>query len=63
MRVKRIKNMMENFLISIFSEIMNYLEIKEENFLKFVIIRSPHLWKQNGNWKLRFTVSKDGLDD
>jgi len=49
-----------------FSEIMNYLEIREEDFFKRIDEgRSPHLWgKDNsGNWKLRHKVSAKGLDD
>lgn len=48
-----------------FEEIMEYLEIKPEHFLKLVDkFRSPHLWaKVKGEWKLRHTVNKDGIDD
>ena len=48
-----------------FSEIMSFLEIKEEDFFKTCDkFRSPHLWKnENKKWKLRFTVAKDGFDD
>ena len=48
-----------------FNEIMSYLKIKPEFFLRLVNkFRSPHLWKKiNNNWKLRHTVNKDGTDD
>lgn len=47
-----------------FSEIMSFLDIKEENFFKNCDkFRSPHLWtKKNGKWQLRFTVAKDGAN-
>lgn len=46
-------------------EIMDYLEISPEKFLKLCDkFRSPHLWRKvNGKWKLRYTVNKDGADD
>lgn len=48
-----------------FSEIMNYLDIRENDFFKLCDqARSPHLWKKvNGRWYLRHTVNKDGTDD
>lgn len=48
-----------------FNEVMDYLGIKTEDFLRLCDqFRSPHLWiKVNGNWKLRHTVNKDGIDD
>lgn len=48
-----------------FQEIMDYLEMKPERFLELCDqFRSPHLWaKVNGEWKLRHTVNKDGVDD
>ena len=48
-----------------FSEIMNYLDIRENDFFKLCDqARSPHLWKKvNGKWYLRHTVNKDGTDD
>ena len=48
-----------------FSEIMNYLNIKEEYFFKLCDnFRSNHIWKKIGKtWKLRHTVNNDGLDD
>lgn len=48
-----------------FEELMDYLEIKPEYFHELCDkFRSPHLWaKVNGEWKLRHTVNRDGLDD
>jgi N-acetyl sugar amidotransferase len=48
-----------------FKEIMKYLNIKENHFLKLCDkFRSPHLWKKiKKNWFLRHTVNKDGTDD
>ena len=48
-----------------FSEIMNFLNIKERDFFKTCNkFRSPHLWRKQKNlWKLRHTVNKDGVDD
>lgn len=41
-----------------FNEIMEYLEMKPEDFHKICDrFRSPHLWdKENGKWKLRHTI-------
>ena len=49
-----------------FSEVIDYLEIEKDYFFKLCDkFRSPHLWGKNakGEWKLRHTVNKDGLDD
>ncbi len=48
-----------------FDEIMNYLDLKKNNFHKLCDkFRSEHLWKKVKNeWKLRHTVNKDGTDD
>ncbi len=48
-----------------FNEVMEYLRIKPEDFLNLCDkFRSPHLWaKLDGQWKLRHTVNKDGVDD
>jgi len=48
-----------------FSEIMKYLEINENYFLKLQNkFRSPHIWKKvNKKWYLRHTANKDGVDD
>ena len=48
-----------------FSEIMKYLEIKENHFFRLCDqARSPHLWKKiKDRWFLRHTVNKDGADD
>jgi len=49
-----------------FNEIMEYLEIDTDYFRNELTdkFRSPHLWvKDNGQWKLRHTVNKDGFND
>ncbi len=48
-----------------FNEIMEYIDMKPERFHELCAeFRSPHLWKlDNGTWKLRHTVNKDGTDD
>lgn len=48
-----------------FKEIMAYLDITPEKFIKLCDkFRSPHLWKKIGNtWKLRHTVNHTGCDD
>lgn len=49
-----------------FAEIMEYLNIDPDYFRNELAdkFRSPHLWaKVNGEWKLRHTVSMDGIDD
>lgn len=48
-----------------FSEVMDYLGMKPESFLKLCDrFRSPHLWRKvNKEWKLRHTVGKTGCDD
>lgn len=48
-----------------FNEVMEYLGIKPEHFLKLCDeFRSPHLWiKVDGGWLLRHTVNSDGVDD
>lgn len=48
-----------------FQEIMDYLEMKPERFMELCDeFRSPHLWaKVNGEWRLRHTVNRDGVDD
>ena len=48
-----------------FDEIMDYLEMKPNQFFKLCNkFRSPHLWKKiNGKHKLRHTVNNNGTDD
>jgi len=48
-----------------FSEIMEYLKIKEKTFFKWCDdFRSTHLWtKKKGKWKLRHNVNQTGEDD
>ncbi len=47
------------------SEILNYLGIPKNKFIKIQdTFRSPHLWKKNKkHWVLRHTVNKDGYND
>ena len=46
-------------------ETLDYLDITEENYWSVInSFRSPHIWKQiDGEWKLRHTVSGEGVDD
>jgi len=62
---KLIKKYDGEFPTRYFYEIMEFLDIKPENFIRLVDkFRSPHLWKKtNGNWKLRHTANKSGTDD
>ena len=48
-----------------FSEVIEYLKIKEKTFFKWCDdFRSPHLWiKKKRKWKLRHNVNKTGEDD
>lgn len=48
-----------------FKEIMDYLGMRPERFMELCDhFRSPHLWVQvDGEWKLRHTVWKGGVDD
>ena len=48
-----------------FNEIMEYLNIDPNHFHELCNkFRSPHLWAMvDGEWKLRHTVNKDGIDD
>jgi N-acetyl sugar amidotransferase len=48
-----------------FNEIMEAIGMKPEHFHELADkFRSPHLWANvNGEWKLRHTVNKDGVDD
>jgi hypothetical protein len=41
-----------------FGDVMDYISLKPESFLKLCDkFRSPHLWKrENGKWKLRYAV-------
>ena len=46
-------------------ETLEYLDIDEEHYWKVIdSFRLPHIWtKVNGKWKLRHTVSLDGVDE
>ena len=48
-----------------FNEVMDYINLKPNDFYKLVDkFRSPHLWRKVRNeWKLRHTVNLDGTDD
>jgi hypothetical protein len=49
-----------------FKEFLNYIDSTEEEFWETVEkFRSPHIWKKDkdGNWKLRHSVGKHGLED
>jgi len=46
-------------------EFLEYIDTSEEEFWNTIDkFRSPHLWvNTDGNWNLRHTVNKDGIDD
>ena len=48
-----------------FQDVMDYLEMEPDHFMQLCDkFRSPHLWaKVGGDWKLRHTVNKTGVDD
>ncbi len=49
-----------------FQEVMEYIEMDPQHFHEITgSFRSPHLWGQEmaGQWKLRHTVARTGLDD
>lgn len=48
-----------------FDEIMDYIEMEPDHFHQLCDqFRSPHLWTKTAEgWKLRHTVSKDGIED
>ena len=48
-----------------FKEVMDYINLKPNDFYKLVDkFRSPHLWRKVRNeWRLRHTVNSDGTDD
>lgn len=49
-----------------FDEIMEYIEMAPDSFHELTDkFRSPHLWgkDKSGEWRLRHTVNRDGLDD
>ena len=48
-----------------FEEIMNFINMKKEEFFTITDkFRSPHLWKKLGKkWKLRHTCNMDGYND
>ncbi len=48
-----------------YGEFLEYIGMTDGQFVKLCDeFRSPHLWaKAGGEWKLRYTVNKDGVDD
>lgn len=48
-----------------FKEFLEYIDTSEEEFHEVIDRhRSPHIWaKRDGVWKLRHTISKNGIDD
>jgi len=48
-----------------FNDIMEYIDMKPEHFHELCNrFRSPHLWiNDNGSWRLRHTVNRNGADD
>jgi len=46
-------------------DILDYLDIDEDHYWKVIdSFRQDHVWKKvEGEWKLRHTVNKDGVDD
>jgi N-acetyl sugar amidotransferase len=48
-----------------FDEIMDHIGMTRDRFMELCDhFRSPHLWKkESGEWKLRHSVNKDGVDD
>jgi len=63
--VSLVKRYDEEFPTKYFEESLEYLDVDEAHFLEIVdSFRLPHVWvKTNGEWKLRHTVSQDGVDD
>lgn len=59
--VELVKRFDGEFPITYLSEILKYLDISEDHFLRLCDkFRSPHLWdKKNGRWRLRRTVWGD----
>ena len=61
-----VKKFDQEFPKKYFSEFLEYIDTTEDEFWDIINKhRSPHLWgkDEQGNWKLRHTVNKDGLDD
>ena len=49
-----------------YTEFLEYIDTTDQEFNAIVDrFRSPHIWGQDlhGKWKLKHTVSKDGLED
>jgi hypothetical protein len=56
----------QEFPDKFYKEFLQYIDTTEDEFWASIDgYRSPHLWGKNskGEWKLRHTVSRNGLDD
>ncbi len=56
----------QEFPHKFYTEFLEYIDTSDQEFWELVDKhRSPHLWAKSsdGKWKLRHSVSKDGLDD
>ncbi len=56
----------EEFPKKYFKDFLKYVSIDEKRFFQIIDkFRSPHIWGKDNSrtWKLRHTVSKDGLND
>ncbi len=60
-----IKKFDGEFPVRYYKEFLEYISMTDEEFRTTCDqFRSPHLWaKVEGQWKLRHTVNKDGVDD
>jgi len=64
--VALVKKFDQEFPHKFYTEFLEYIDTTDEEFWTTIDKhRSPHLWGKNkeGQWKLRHTVSIDGLDD
>lgn len=64
--VALVKKFDQEFPQKYYNEFLEYIDTTDEEFWATIDRhRSPHLWGKDaeGKWKLRHTVSKDGLDD
>jgi N-acetyl sugar amidotransferase len=64
--VALVKKFDQEFPHKFYTEFLEYIDTTDDEFWASIDKhRSPHLWGKDaeGHWKLRFTASKDGLDD
>jgi N-acetyl sugar amidotransferase len=64
--VALVKKFDQEFPHKFYTEFLEYIDTTDEEFWNSIDRhRSPHLWTKDGqgHWKLRHTVSKDGVDD